>query len=290
MGEVYQARDSKLNRDVAVKILPEAFATDPERLARFRREAQVLASLNHPHIGAIYGFEESNGVGALVLEMVEGPTLADRIARGPIPLEEAIAMARQITDACEAAHAQGIIHRDLKPSNIKLRPDGVIKVLDFGLARAADATTTKSTDASQSPTITSPSMTRAGVILGTAAYMSPEQAKGRVADERSDIWSFGCVLFEMLTGNRVFGGEDVAETLALILTKEPEGRCGRLLAVPNHRAAGDELRWSTFHGGAARALGRRRDQRRLHSLQRRMRGSRRSHRRHYVGIGLSSIL
>jgi serine/threonine-protein kinase len=221
MGEVYQARDSRLNRDVAVKILPEAFATDAERLARFRREAQVLASLNHPHIGAIYGFEESNGVGALVLELVEGPTLADRIASGPIPLEEAIPLARQITDACEAAHARGIIHRDLKPSNIKLRPDGVIKVLDFGLARAADATTVNG-DASHSPTITSPSMTRAGVILGTASYMSPEQAKGRVADQRSDIWSFGCVLFEMITGNRAFAGEDVAETLAHILTKEPD--------------------------------------------------------------------
>jgi eukaryotic-like serine/threonine-protein kinase len=221
MGEVYRARDAKLNRDVAVKILPESFATDPERIARFRREAQLLASLNHPHIGAIYGFEESNGVGALVLELVEGPTLADRIARGPIPLEEVIPIARQIADACEAAHAQGIIHRDLKPANIKLRPDGVVKVLDFGLARATEPTPVSGTDASQSPTITSPSMTRAGVILGTAAYMSPEQAKGHVADKRSDIWSFGCVLFEMLTGKRAFGGEDVAETLAQILTKEP---------------------------------------------------------------------
>jgi serine/threonine protein kinase len=221
MGEVYRARDSKLNRDVALKVLPEQFASDPERLARFRREAQVLASLNHPHIGAIYGFEESKGVGALVLELVEGPTLADRIARGPIPLDEALSMARQITDACEAAHAQGIIHRDLKPANIKLRPDGVVKVLDFGLARATEATPT-SADASQSPTITSPAMTRAGVILGTASYMSPEQAKGRVADKRSDIWSFGCVLFEMLTGKRVFDGEDTAETLASILTKEPD--------------------------------------------------------------------
>jgi serine/threonine protein kinase/Tol biopolymer transport system component len=222
MGEVYRARDSKLNRDVALKVLPEPFATDAERMARFRREAQLLASLNHPHIGAIYGFEEANGVGALVLELVEGPTLADRIARGPIPLEEVIPIARQITDACEAAHAQGIIHRDLKPSNIKLRPDGVIKVLDFGLARATETTPVNSSDASQSPTITSPSMTRAGVILGTAAYMSPEQAKGRVADKRSDVWSFGCVLFEMLTGKRVFDGEDIAETLASILTKEPD--------------------------------------------------------------------
>ena len=221
MGEVYRARDAKLNRDVAVKILPESFAADPERIARFRREAQLLASLNHPHIGTIYGFEESHGIGALVLELVEGPTLADRIARGPISLEESIPIARQVADACEAAHAQGIIHRDLKPSNIKLRPDGVVKVLDFGLARATEATTA-SADASQSPTITSPSMTRAGVILGTAAYMSPEQAKGRVADKRSDIWSFGCVLFEMLTGNRAFGGEDVAETLAFVLTKEPD--------------------------------------------------------------------
>ena len=221
MGEVYRARDTKLNRDVALKILPEQFASDPDRLARFQREARVLASLNHPQIAAIYGIEETNGVQALVLELVDGPTLADRIARGPMAFEEALPIARQITDALEAAHAQGIIHRDLKPANIKLRPDGAVKVLDFGLAKALDLVP-DGIDPSQSPTITSPTMTGVGVILGTAAYMSPEQVKGRSLDPRSDIWAFGCVLFEMLTGRRAFGGEDVAETLAFVLTKEPE--------------------------------------------------------------------
>ncbi len=220
MGEVYRARDTKLNRDVALKILPEHFASDPDRLARFQREARVLASLNHPHIAAIYGLEETNGVRALVLELVEGPTLADRIARGPMPLEEALPIARQITEALEAAHAQGIIHRDLKPANIKLRPDGAVKVLDFGLAKALDRVP-DGVDPSQSPTITSPAMTGIGVIMGTAAYMSPEQVKGRTLDQRSDIWAFGCVMFEMFTGRRAFGGEDVAETLAFVLTKEP---------------------------------------------------------------------
>ena len=178
MGEVYRARDRKLNRDVALKVLPEPFALDADRLARFKREAQVLASLNHPNIGGIYGLEETDGVKALVLELVEGPTLADRIARGPIPLDEALPIARQIAEALEAAHEQGIIHRDLKPANIKVRPDGTVKVLDFGLAKAFDSSPS-ATDASQSPTITSPAMTGMGVILGTAAYMSPEQAKGR---------------------------------------------------------------------------------------------------------------
>jgi serine/threonine protein kinase/Tol biopolymer transport system component len=226
MGEVYRAKDTKLNRDVALKILPESFALDADRVARFKREAQVLASLNHPNIGAIYGFEESNGTQALVLELVDGPTLADRIAQGPIPLDEALPIAKQIAEALEAAHEQGIIHRDLKPANIKLRPDGTVKVLDFGLAKLAETTAQNSgTALANSPTITSRAMmTGVGMLLGTAPYMAPEQAKGKPADKRSDVWAFGCVLFEMLTGNRAFDGEDVSETLAAILTKEPDWR------------------------------------------------------------------
>jgi serine/threonine protein kinase len=222
MGEVWRARDTKLNRDVALKVLPEAFARDVERLARFKREAQVLASLNHPHIGAIYGFEDNDGVHALVLELVDGPTLADRIAQGPVPLDEALSIARQIADALEVAHEQGIIHRDLKPANIKLRPDGTVKVLDFGLAKALEPAGAARAELSNSPTITTPAMTQLGMILGTAAYMSPEQAKGRPADRRSDVWAFGCVLFEMLTGKRAFAGDDVSDTLAAILMREPD--------------------------------------------------------------------
>jgi len=235
MGIVYRARDLKLQRDVALKVLPEAVALDPDRIARFRREATVLASLNHPNIAAIYGFEDSGDVHALVLELVEGPTLADRIAQGRIPIEEALPIARQIAEALEAAHEQGIIHRDLKPANIKLRPDGAVKVLDFGLAKLTEAGTAGraggagdvgagfSRPDTLSPTITSPAMmTGIGVLLGTAAYMSPEQAKGRPADKRSDIWAFGCVLYEMLTGRRAFDGDDVPETLAAILRGEPE--------------------------------------------------------------------
>src|SRR5262245_59192005 len=220
MGQVFRATDTKLKRQVAIKILPESFALDADRLARFRREAQVLASLNHPNIGAIYGFEESDGTQALVLELVEGPTLADRIAQGPIPLEEALPIAKQIAEALEAAHEQGIIHRDLKPANIKLRSDGVVKVLDFGLAKALEPAA-GSSSASQSPTITTAAVTQAGLILGTAAYMAPEQAKGRAADKRSDIWAFGCVLYEMLTGLWAFGGEDVSDTLANVLKIDP---------------------------------------------------------------------
>jgi eukaryotic-like serine/threonine-protein kinase len=223
MGEVYRARDTKLNRDVALKILPEAFTLDGDRVARFRREAQVLASLNHPNIAAIYGFEDSGSTHALVLELVEGPTLADRIAKGPIPLDEALPIAKQIAEALEAAHEQGIIHRDLKPANIKVRDDGTVKVLDFGLAKAMEPASAISPALTASPTITTPAqMTGVGMILGTAAYMSPEQAKGRPADKRSDIWAFGCVLFEMLTGKRAFDGEDVSDTLAAVLRGEPE--------------------------------------------------------------------
>jgi Tol biopolymer transport system component len=222
MGEVYRARDTKLNRDVALKVLPEAFTLDGDRIARFRREAQVLASLNHPNIAAIYGFEDSGSTHALVLELVEGPTLADRIAKGPIALDEALPIAKQIAEALEAAHEQGIIHRDLKPANIKVRDDGTVKVLDFGLAKALEPATAASAALANSPTITTPAMTQMGVILGTAAYMSPEQAKGRPADRRSDVWAFGCVLFEMLTGKRAFAGSDVSETLAAILMREPD--------------------------------------------------------------------
>ena len=224
MGEVYRATDTTLGRQVAIKILPDAFASDPERLARFEREAKTLASLNHPHIAAIYGFEKSAGMHALVMELVEGPTLADRVAQGPISLDEALPIAKQIAEALEAAHEQGIIHRDLKPANIKVRPDGTVKVLDFGLAKAMEPTGAMSPNVSQSPTITTPAMTQAGMILGTAAYMSPEQAKGRTVDKRSDVWAFGCVLYEMLTGARAFAGDDVSDTLAAVLRAEPDWR------------------------------------------------------------------
>jgi Tol biopolymer transport system component len=221
MGEVYRARDTKLQRDVALKSLPELFAADPERLARFKREAQVLASLNHPHIASIYGFEEAGGAHALILELVPGPTLGDRTAQGAVPLDEALPAARQIADALEAAHAQGIVHRDLKPANIKIRPDGTVKVLDFGLARAIDADPAAAA-AAQTPTITSPAMTQRGIILGTAAYMSPEQARGKTVDKRSDIWAFGAVLYEMLAGKRAFEGEEISDTLANILKDQPD--------------------------------------------------------------------
>jgi serine/threonine protein kinase len=220
MGEVYRARDTKLGRDVALKVLPATFATDSERMARFRREAQVLASLNHPHIGAIYGFEDSSSAHALVMELIEGPTLADRIARGAIPVDEALPIARGIAEALEAAHERGIIHRDLKPANIKVTPDGNVKVLDFGLAKAIEDNPS-ATDIHNSPTITSMS-TQPGIILGTAAYMSPEQAKGKSVDRRTDIWAFGCVLFEMLAGKRPFEGETVSDALAAVIRVEPE--------------------------------------------------------------------
>src|SRR6202158_5975944 len=191
MGQVFRARDTTLNRDVALKILPDAFASEPDRLARVTREAQTLASLNHPHIAAIYGIEESTGIRALVMELVEGEDLSQRIARGAIPLAETLPIAKQIAEALEAAHEQGIIHRDLKPANIKVRSDGTGKVLDFGLAKAMEPGGAISASASMSPTITTPAMTQGGLILGTAAYMSPEQAKGRPVDKRSDVWAFG---------------------------------------------------------------------------------------------------
>ena len=218
MGQVWQATDTQLNRQVALKILPDAFADDPDRLARFTREAQILASLNHPNIAAIFGIEEAEGTRALVLELVEGPTLADRIAKGPIPLDEALPIAKQIAEALEAAHEAGVIHRDLKPANIKVREDGTVKVLDFGLAKALDPA--PDVDPSQSPTLTA-AATQMGVIMGTAAYMSPEQARGKTVDKRADIWAFGCVLYEMLAGQRVFRGDDVSLTLAKVLEAQP---------------------------------------------------------------------
>ena len=220
MGEVYRASDTTLNRDVALKILPETFAHDQDRVARFKREAQVLASLNHPHVAAIHGLAEAEGYQILVLELVDGEDLAQRIARGAIPLDDVLPIARQIADALEAAHEQGIVHRDLKPANIKVRPDGTVKVLDFGLAKALELGSGGAPSATMSPTITTPAMTQMGMILGTAAYMSPEQAKGRAADKRSDIWAFGCVLYEMLSGERAFKGEDVSDTLAAVLRQE----------------------------------------------------------------------
>ena len=218
MGEVYKARDAKLDRDVALKILPDAFVNDPERLARFQREAKVLASLNHPNIAAIHGLEESGDSPALVLEYVPGPTLQDRIAKGPIPLDEALPIARQIAEALEAAHEQGIIHRDLKPANVKVKEDGTVKVLDFGLAKALQPEMSD-IDAANSPTMTA-AATKAGIILGTAAYMSPEQARGKTVDKRADIWAFGVVLFEMLTGRQVFDGTDISLTLAAVLRQD----------------------------------------------------------------------
>src|SRR5260370_25773515 len=219
MGEVYRATDARLGRDVALKVLPEAFARDTERMARFEREAKVLASLNHPNIASIYGLEESNGVSALAMELVEGPTLAERIKQGPIPLDEALAMAKQVAEALEYAHERGIIHRDLKPSNVKLTPDSQVKVLDFGLAKALESETAEE-ELQNSPTL-SAAATRTGVLLGTAAYMSPEQARGKRVDRRTDIWAFGCVLYEMLTGTPPFTGETISDTLAAVIRADP---------------------------------------------------------------------
>jgi len=220
MGEVYRAHDLKLRRDVALKILPVAFADDPDRLARSKREAQILASLNHPHIAAIYGLEESNQMQALVMELVEGPTLADRIADGPLPVEESLKIAAEIADALEAAHEKGIIHRDLKPANIKLTHDNRVKVLDFGLATMLLEDHTAAALSTSSTITVTPS--QLGVVVGTTAYMSPEQANGKTLDKRTDIWAFGCVLFELLTGQRAFPGADVNDSLVSVLTREPE--------------------------------------------------------------------
>ena len=217
MGEVYRARDLKLNRDVAIKVLPEHLSQDADRLGRLRREAQVVAGLSHPNIAHIYGLEDSNGVPALVLELVEGPTLADRIAGGPLPIPEALAVAGQIADALEAAHERGVIHRDLKPANIKLTANGGVKVLDFGLAKAIAGD-----GSGLDPTLVTVEATREGIVIGTAAYMSPEQARGQALDRRTDIWSFGCVLFEMLSGQRPFAGATLSDTLASVLTREPD--------------------------------------------------------------------
>jgi serine/threonine-protein kinase len=233
MGEVYRARDTRLKRDVAIKVLPEAFAQDPDRLARFQREAELLATLNHPNIAAVYGLEQADpspgsgqaAVTGIVLELVEGETLADQIARGPVAIIDALPIARQIADALEAAHEKGVIHRDLKPANIKITADGKVKVLDFGLAKLTDAAGSGHQAAGSVPLTMSPTLsvqaTYAGVILGTAAYMSPEQARGRTVDKRTDVWAFGCVLYEMLTGTRPFGGEDLAETIGAVIHKEP---------------------------------------------------------------------
>jgi eukaryotic-like serine/threonine-protein kinase len=219
MGEVYRAHDPKLNRDVAIKVLPESVASDPDRLARFKREAQVLASLNHPNIGHIYGFEDSGGTHGLVLEFIDGPTLADLIVQGPLPLRQALQIARQIAEALDAAHEQGIVHRDLKPANVKVAPGGRVKLLDFGLAKPMGPAANP--DLSHSPTQTFGG-TQAGVLLGTAAYMSPEQVRGTVVDKRTDIWAFGCVLTEMLSGRRVFAGDTVPDTITAILGRQPD--------------------------------------------------------------------
>jgi len=220
MGEVYRARDTKLGRSVALKVLPDEVAADPDRIARFEREAKALAALNHPHIAALFAMEESSGRHFLSMELVEGETLTERIARGPLAIVDALKIALQIAEALEAAHEAGIVHRDLKPANVKITPDENVKVLDFGLARAMDTTRTAA-HRTNSPTL-SMQATQAGVILGTAAYMSPEQAKGRTVDKRSDVWAFGAVLYEMLTGTRAFAGGEVSEVLASVLAREPD--------------------------------------------------------------------
>jgi eukaryotic-like serine/threonine-protein kinase len=221
MGQVYRATDAKLKRQVAIKVLPPSLSVDADRLARFQREAEVLASLNHPNIAAIYGLEESGGITALVMELVEGDDLSQRIARGALPLDEALPIAKQIAEALEAAHDQGIIHRDLKPANIKVRGDGTVKVLDFGLAKALDPAGASAVNAANSPTLTGHA-TALGMIIGTAAYMAPEQAKGKAVDKRADIWAFGVVLYEMLAGRSAFAGETVTDILAAVVTRDAD--------------------------------------------------------------------
>ena len=223
MGQVFRARDTRLKRDVALKVLPDSVANDSERLARFTREALTLASLNHPNIAHTHGLEESGGVSALVMELVEGEDLSQRIARGPLPIDDALAIARQMAEALEAAHEQGIVHRDLKPANVKVRADGTVKVLDFGLAKAVSHPETPPNPSGLLPTITSPAlMTHAGIILGTVAYMAPEQARGHAVDRRADLWAFGCVIYEMVTGRRAFGGDNVTDTSAAVVRSEPD--------------------------------------------------------------------
>jgi serine/threonine-protein kinase len=259
MGEVFHAVDVNLGRAAAIKVLPPSLAGDPERLARFEREAQTLASLNHPNIAQVFGFEKGeDSFRALAMEFVEGPTLADRVSHGPMPLDEAIAIAIQIADALESAHDHGIIHRDLKPLNIKVRPDGTVKVLDFGLAKAVAPTSESALSPSANvATITTPAMTHAGVVLGTASYMSPEQAKGRAVDRRADIWAFGCVLFEMLTGRRAFDGPDVSEVAASVLRDEPSWAALPPATPPHvrallHRCLQKDARKRLPHIGVAR--------------------------------------
>jgi serine/threonine protein kinase len=257
MGEVYRARDSRLNRDVALKVLPDIFAADPDRMARFEREARVLGALNHPNIAAIYGLEEFGSNRALVMELVTGETLADRIAKGPIPVDEVLPIAKQLSEALEYAHDRGVVHRDLKPANIKVTADGTVKVLDFGLAKAL-MDEPVAADPRDSPTL-SMAPTMAGAILGTAAYMSPEQAKGKPVDRRADIWAFGVVLFEMLTGKPLYSGETAAETLASVMKEEPA-----LEALPKNtppaiqnllrRCLEKNLRQRLQHIGEARIL------------------------------------
>jgi eukaryotic-like serine/threonine-protein kinase len=220
MGEVYRATDSRLGREVAIKVLPTAFAANAQSMARFEREAQLLASLNHPGIASVFGLEESNGIRGLVMELVEGPTLADRLRQGPVPIEEALTIAKQISEALEFAHEHGIIHRDLKPANVKVTSDGSVKLLDFGLAKAIEGDRAE-TDTSSSPTITM-AVTLAGIILGTAAYMSPEQARGKPVDRRTDIWAFGVLMFEMLSGQPLYAGETTSDILARVIEREPD--------------------------------------------------------------------
>ena len=220
MGVVYRAEDTNLNRQVAIKVLPDIFSGDPERLARFEREAKLLASLNHSNIATIHGLEQAEGKRFLVMELVEGETLAQRLLKGPLPVDEALEVCRQIAEGLEAAHEKGVIHRDLKPANVKITPDGKVKILDFGLAKVLEEQPSE-TNLSHPPTLTG-RMTRQGVILGTAAYMSPEQAKGKAVDRRTDIWAFGCVLYELLAGRRVFAGDDVTDLIVALMTKEPD--------------------------------------------------------------------
>ena len=250
MGEVWRATDTKLHRDVAIKVLPAEVAGDAARLARFQREAQLLASLNHPNIAAIHGLEEADGKPFLVLELVPGEDLAERLKRGPLPVDEAIEVARQVAEALEEAHERGVVHRDLKPANVKLTPDGKVKVLDFGLAKAwgGEPASGSAPDLSQSPTLAHTG-TAAGMILGTAAYMSPEQARGKTVDKRADVWAFGALLHELLAGRPLFTGETVSDVLAAVLTREPDW-AALPAATPASVAGCCGAAWSGTRGGA----------------------------------------